>query len=131
MRKVAVGKSVALIAGLALAAVPAAALAGGGDEASVSGVVKIRNHAAAFHGRVLAENGSCNGPRPVKLWSRDADGDRVLLGTTMADIDGKWLVAVDPLASGEYLAVAPRFELDDGGIPFDCLRAKSRTLAVD
>jgi hypothetical protein len=49
----------------------------------------------------------------------------------MADIDGKWLVAVDPLASREYFAVAPRFELDDGGIPFDCLRAKSRTLAVD
>jgi hypothetical protein len=116
------------VCGLAAVAVPAAEA---GGPAHVQGVVKIRNSAPAFHGRVVAENSSCNGPRPLKLYERKRNGDRKLLGKTTADLDGKWQVLVDPLKSGVYFATAPKADRNDGGVEFVCERAKSRELFVD
>ncbi len=120
-----------VLCGLAAVAVPTAH-AGGPEIPHVQGIVKIRNSAPAFHGRVVAENGFCNGPRPVKLYKRKRNGDRKLLGKTTADIDGKWEVLVDPLKSGLYFAAAPEVQKTDSEVgEFDCLRAKSRKLFVD
>ena len=125
-------KRFALLAAIALVLVPAAALAGETNPpATVASGIKIRASFPAFHGRVVAENGSCNGPRPVKLFERKRNGDKRLYGRTSSDIDGHWQVIVDPLASGAYFAVAPRFRRNDGGFIFICERAKSRTLVVD
>jgi hypothetical protein len=99
--------------------------------AHVEGVVKIRNQAPAFHGRVVAENGSCNGPRPVKLYERERTGDRVLLGVTTASLNGRWHVPVDPRRFGLYFAAAPKTKRIDGGVEFVCERAVSRLLVVD
>ena len=124
-------RKLSVAACLALLAVPALGQAKVEPPATVDGVVKIRESFPAFHGRVLAENGSCNGPRPVKLFERKRNGDRKLLGRTVSDLDGRWTVLVDPLGSGAYFATAPEFERDDGGVEFICERAKSRTVSVD
>jgi hypothetical protein len=124
-------RKLAVLTCLAALAVPALAQSRVEPPAVVDGVVKIRDSFPAFHGRVVAENGSCNGPRPVKLYERKRNGSRELLGRTMADLDGKWAVIVDPLASGAYFATAPEYDRIDGNVAFVCERAKSRTLTVD
>lgn len=118
---------------IALAFVPTlAAYAADSDKATVAGIVHIRNSAPAFHGNVGAENETCEGPRKVKMWERKRNGDRKLLGTGMANINGRWEIIVDPLSSGSYFATAPVWEFTDSlGEEWTCLRAKSRTLFVD
>ena len=123
--------NLAVLTCLAALAVPALAQSRVEPPAVVDGVVKIRDSFPAFHGRVVAENGSCNGPRPVKLFERKRNGGRELLGRTMADLDGKWTVIVDPLASGAYFATAPEYDRMDGDSAFICERAKSETVVVD
>ena len=91
--------------------------------------MKIRDSFPAFHGRIVTETGACNGLREIKLYERKRNGERKLLGRTMSDLNGKWSVIVDPLASGAYLATAPKDDRSDVG--FICERAKSRTLVVD
>ncbi len=122
---------------LLLAVTVAAALsvpvlaAGQGETVEIDGVVKIRNHAPAFHGRIVADNDACAEQRTVKMFERKRSGERRQLGTTSSDFDGKWQVLVDPLKSGSYFAVAPRREQGTAGTIYVCLRLKSRTLVVD
>lgn len=116
---------------LALLAVPCAALAGAGQTVELNSQVKIRNNFPAFHGKVKSQNAACTEQRRVKLFKQRRNGGRKLLGFDQTDNDGKWFVEVDPLKSGAYFAVAKRREEGTAGTIFVCLRAKSRTLAVD
>ncbi len=116
---------------LALLAVPCAALAGAGQTVELNSQVKIRNNVPAFHGKVKAQNAACTEQRRVKLFKQRRNGGRKLLGFDQTDDDGKWFVEVDPLKSGAYFAVAKRREEGTAGTIFVCLRARSRTLAVD
>ena len=121
-----------LVAICCLAVAVPTAQAGGPEIPHVQGTVKIRNSAPAFHGRVVADDGICNGPRTVKVYEREQDAERRLLGKTTADADGKWEVLVDPLSSGSYFAAAPEVEITDSEVgEIDCLRAKSKDLVVD
>ena len=119
--------------GLATIAAPTLALADGekAKEPHVGGIVHIRESFPAFHGKVGAENETCEGPRPVKLYERKRSGERKLLGKTTADLEGRWQILVDPLKSGAYFATAPEHRLLSGGESFLCLRAKSETVVVD
>jgi hypothetical protein len=124
-------RKTALVATLALIAVPGIAFAGAGQSVELNGHVKIRNSFPAFHGKVKAHNAACVEQRRVKLFKQRRNGGRKLLGFDQTDNDGKWFVEVDPLKSGVYFAVAKRREEGTAGTIFVCLRAKSRTLAVD
>jgi hypothetical protein len=121
----------ALIA--ALAVVPATAFAGGGpgEVVEVESKVKIKEEFPAFHGKVKAENTACVDNRLVKLFKEKRNGDRKLLGKDRTDVDGKWEVLVDPLKSGAYWAVVKRFEDATAGPIYDCLKGKSKVVAVD
>jgi hypothetical protein len=98
---------------------------------SIDTVVKIRNHFPAFHGRLIATNDACEQLRTVKLFKERRNGGKKLLGTTTSDLEGKWQVLVDPLASGAYFAVAQRREEGTAGTIFVCERGKSRFAVVD
>jgi hypothetical protein len=128
-----------LTAAVALAvAVPPAVIGGGGESpvAHVSGIVYIGKNAPYFHGRVGAENETCAGPRPVKVFERLDNGERELLGRTESDLSApraKWQVPFDP-EPGSYFATAPQHRMgsaDDPAGTFVCLRAKSRTIEID
>jgi hypothetical protein len=97
----------------------------------ISSEIKIRNHAPAFHGRIVSDNDACEQGRSVKLFKERRNGGKRLLGTTTSDLEGKWAVLVDPLSSGAYFAVAQRREEGTAGTIFVCDRAKSRIVAVD
>jgi len=116
---------------VALIAVPAVAFAGAGQTVELNSQVKIRNNFPAFHGKVKSQNAACAEQRRVKLFKQRRNGGRKLLGFDQTDDDGKWFVEVDPLRSGAYFAVAKRREEGTAGTIFVCLRARSRTLAVD
>jgi hypothetical protein len=108
-------------------AVPAAAT----QTVHIQSEIKIRNHAPAFHGRITSSNDACEEGRSVRLFKERRNGGRKLLGTTVSDLEGKWQVLVDPLASGAYFAVAQRRSEGTAGTIFVCDRAKSRFVAVD
>jgi len=101
--------------------------------AHVSGIVYIKNDPPFFHGKVGAENETCAGPRPVKLWERLDNGERELLGKTESDLSApkaKWEMPFEP-DPGHYFATAPKHRMgsaDDPAGIFVCLRAKSRTI---
>jgi hypothetical protein len=123
---------IALVAALVVAVIPALAFAGGpGQTVEIESVVKIRNSAPAFHGRVIADNEACSAQRLVKTFKLRRSGGKKLLGSGTADDAGKWAVPFDKLGSGAYFAVAPRVEQGTAGTIYVCLRAKSRTLVVD
>jgi hypothetical protein len=107
--------------------VPAAAT----QTVHIQSEIKIRNHAPAFHGRITSSNDACEEGRSVRLFKERRNGGRKLLGTTVSDLEGKWQVLVDPLASGAYFAVAQRRAEGTAGTIFVCDRAKSRFVAVD
>ena len=118
-------------------ALPPAALGGGGDPpvSAGSGIVHIRSKAPYFHGHVGAEVPNCQGPRKVKLYERQKDGDRKLRGKTVStgyEFDGVWEIPIEP-EPGAYFAAAPKFRtIDDGtGNEVVCGRAKSRTVTLD
>ena len=97
----------------------------------ISSEIKLRNHAPAFHGRIVSANSACEEGRSVKLFKQKRNGGKKLLGTTVSDLEGKWAVLVDPLSSGAYFAVAQKREEGTAGTIFVCDRAKSRFVAVD
>jgi hypothetical protein len=113
-------RTIALIAAASLAvAVPPAAIGGGETPvAHVSGTVYIGKNPPYFHGRVGAENETCAGPRPVKVFERLENGERDRIGITESDLSApraKWLLPVEP----------------EPGSIFVCLRAKSRTIEIN
>jgi hypothetical protein len=97
----------------------------------ISSEIKLRNHAPAFHGRIVSDNEACEQSRKVKLFKERRNGDRKLLGITSSDLEGKWQVLIDPLSSGAYFAVAQKRKEGTAGTIFVCDRAKSRFVAVD
>jgi hypothetical protein len=97
----------------------------------ISSEIKLRNHAPAFHGRIVSDNDACEQSRSVKLFKERRNGDKKLLGKTASDLEGKWAVIVDPLSSGAYFAVAQKRKEGTAGTIFVCDRAKSRFVAVD
>jgi hypothetical protein len=97
----------------------------------ISSEIKLRNHAPAFHGRIVSDNDACEQGRSVKMFKQKRNGGKKLLGVTTSDLEGKWQVLVDPLSSGAYFAVAQRREEGTAGTIFVCDRAKSRIVAVD
>ncbi len=102
-----------------------------GQTVEIDTEVKIRDSAPAFHGKVVADNENCVADRTVKVFKRKHDGGKKLLGKDHAANSGKWTVLFDKLTSGEYFAVAPSVEQGTAGTIYDCLRGKSRVLAVD
>jgi hypothetical protein len=97
----------------------------------IASEIKLRNHAPAFHGRIVSDNSACEEGRSVKLFKEKRNGGKKLLGITTSDLEGKWAVLVDPLSSGAYFAVAQKREEGTAGTIFVCDRAKSRFVAVD
>ena len=103
--------------------------------AHVSGIVYIGQNPPYFHGKVGAENETCAGPRPVKVWERLENGERDLVGKTESDLSApkaKWALAADP-DPGSYFATAPKHRMgsaDDPAGVFVCLRAKSRVVEI-
>jgi hypothetical protein len=97
----------------------------------IASEIKLRNHAPAFHGRIVSDNSACEQGRSVKLFKEKRNGGKKLLGTTISDLEGKWAVLVDPLSSGAYFAVAQKRKEGTAGTIFVCDRAKSRFVAVD
>jgi hypothetical protein len=97
----------------------------------IASETKLRNHAPAFHGRIVSDNDACEQGRSVKMFKQKRNGGKKLLGATISDLDGKWTVLVDPLSSGAYFAVAQKREEGTAGTIFVCDRAKSRIVAVD
>jgi hypothetical protein len=61
----------------------------------------MRNSAPAFHGKVKSVAPECESDRRVKLFRGRIEGSRrVLLGRADSNIDGTWLIEVDPLRLG-------------------------------
>ncbi len=122
---------------LALATTAAAVLAVGagafaqGQTVEIEAAVKLRDSAPAFHGKVVADNENCVEDRTVKMFKQKRSGGKKLLGKDHAANNGKWKVLFDKVTSGGYFAVAPSVEQGTAGTIYDCLRAKSRVLAVD
>jgi hypothetical protein len=112
---------------VALVAVPALAT----QTVHIASEIKLRNHAPAFHGRIVSDNDACEQGRSVKMFKQKRNGGKKLLGTTTSDLEGKWQVLVDPLSSGAYFAVAQKRKEGTAGTIFVCDRAKSRIVAVD
>jgi hypothetical protein len=120
-----------IVAGAGLLALAATGPAMATRTVHIASEIKLRNHAPAFHGRIVSDNGACEQGRSVKLFKEKRNGGKKLLGTTISDLEGKWQVLVDPLSSGAYFAVAQRREEGTAGTIFVCDRAKSRIVAVD
>ena len=102
-----------------------------GETVQIDTQVKLRNHAPAFHGKVTADNENCVEDRKVKMFKQKRSGGHKLLGTDHADNDGKWAVPFDKLTSGAYYAIAPKVVEGTAGTIYECVRAKSRVIAVD
>jgi hypothetical protein len=119
------------IAASALVALAATVPAMATQTVHISSEIKLRNHAPAFHGRIVSDNSACEQGRKVKLFKERRNGGKKLLGITTSDLEGKWAVLVDPLSSGAYFAVAQKREEGTAGTIFVCDRAKSRIVAVD
>jgi hypothetical protein len=102
-----------------------------GQTVEIEAAVKLRDSAPAFHGKVVADNENCVEDRTVKVFKQKRNGGKKLLGKDHAANNGKWTVLFDKVSSGGYFAVAPRVEQGTAGTIYDCLRAKSRVLAVD
>lgn len=109
----------------------AIAVAKQGQTVEIDSVVKLRDHAPAFHGKVVADNPACAEDRLVKMFRLKSNGSKKLLGTTHSDSAGKWTVLSPDLISAEYYAVATRREEGTAGTIYVCLRAKSNVVAVD
>ena len=78
---------------------------GATNTVQIDGTIKLRQSFPAFHGKVTSPNQACAENRLVKMFKKERSGGRKLLGKTHTDVNGKWEVIVDPLASGAYLAV--------------------------
>ena len=105
-------------AGISSAALTAVALGGFGG--SVPTQLQMRNAPPAFHGKVKSALEECESDRRVKLFKERRDGTRRVLGRTDSDFNGKWLILVDPLESGAYIAKAKRHIVDVDGTPVVC-----------
>jgi hypothetical protein len=102
-----------------------------GQTVEIEAEVKLRDRAPAFHGKVVADNENCVEDRTVKMFKQKRGGGKKLLGKDHAANNGKWTVLFDKVTSGGYFAVAPSVEQGTAGTIYDCLRAKSRVLAID
>jgi hypothetical protein len=102
-----------------------------GETVEIPTEVKLRNGAPAFHGKVTADNENCVEDRVVKMFKQKRSGGKKLLGKTHAANDGKWTVLFDKVTSGGYFALAPKVEQGTAGTIYQCLKAKSRVIAVD
>ena len=85
-----------------------AVASGGVPPNSVPTTLTMRNASPAFHGKVKSALEVCESDRRVKLFKERRDGSREVLGRTDSDFNGKWLVLIDPLESGSYIAKAKR-----------------------
>lgn len=111
------------LAAVGCAAISSAVLTGvalGGTANSVPTTLKMRNAPPAFHGKVKSGLDECESDRRVKLFKERSDGTRKVLGRTDSDFNGKWLILVDPLESGAYIAKVKRHIVDVDGVPFVC-----------
>jgi hypothetical protein len=102
-----------------------------GQTVEINTELKLNSNAPSFHGKVIADNEGCVVQRKVKMYVRYGTGPRELLGSTEADVKGKWKVPVNDIASGEYFAVAKRTEEGAAGTIYVCLKAKSNSLVAD
>lgn len=105
-------------AAISSAALTAVALGGTAD--SVPTTLKMRNAPPAFHGKVKSTLEECESDRRVKLFKERRDGTRKVLGRTDSDFNGKWLILVDPLESGAYIAKVKRHIVEVDGVPVVC-----------
>ncbi|MDX6581483.1 MAG: hypothetical protein QOI10_667 [Solirubrobacterales bacterium] len=121
----------ALAAACAIVLGTAAAAFAQGETVQIETQVQLRNHAPAFHGRVKANNENCVEDRKVKMFKQKRSGGHKLLGLDHADNDGKWAVPFDKLTSGAYYAVAPKVVQGTAGTIYECVRDKSKVIAVD
>jgi hypothetical protein len=121
----------ALAAACAVVLATAAAAFAQGETVEIQTEVKLRNGAPAFHGKVTADNENCVEDRVVKMFKQKRSGGKKLLGKTHAANDGKWTVPFDKVTSGGYFALAPKVEQGTAGTIYQCLKAKSRVIAVD
>jgi hypothetical protein len=104
---------------------------GQGQTVEIATQLKLNEHAPSFHGKVVADNDACAIQRKVKMYFRYGTGPRKLLGSTEADVNGKWKIPVNNIKSGEYYAVAKRTEEGAAGTIYVCLKAKSNSLVAD
>lgn len=103
------------------------AIAGG----SIPTELKMRNSPPAFHGKVKSDVAQCEPDRRVKLFKQRRDGSRRVLGRTDSDMRGKWLIEVDPLRSGAYIAKAKQHLVELDGITLLCQPDFGRVIVVD
>lgn len=85
--------------------------------------------AAAFKGRVRADQGFCRKHRTVKLMFRRPGKDR-LVGKDRSNRRGRWRVNGEGPLRGRYYAKAPRKLRIISGEGIDCRRGVSRTVEV-
>ena len=104
---------------------------GQGQTVEIATQLKLNSHAPSFHGKVTADNDACAIQRKVKMYVRYGTGPRKLLGSTEADVHGKWKIKVTDIKSGEYYATAKRTEEGAAGTIYVCLKAKSNSLVAD
>jgi len=116
---------------IAFAAVAVAATGVATAGGSIPTVLKMRNTAPAFHGKVRSDVPECESDRRVKLFRERRNGSRKVLGRTDSGPDGKWLIEVDPLRSGAYFAKAKQHLVEVNGVTLLCLPDFGRTIVVD
>ena len=83
-----------------------------GEAGSIPTRLKVSNSPPAFHGKVKSQVPECESDRRVKVFKEKRNGERRVLGRTDSDADGKWLIEVDPLRSGAYIAKAKQHIVD-------------------
>ncbi len=127
MRSATRGLAVAL--GIAALAVSGAGVAAGGG--LIPTTLKMRNSFPAFHGKVRSAVPECESDRRVKLFKQRRDGSRRVLGRTDSNPKGKWLIEVDPLRSGAYVAKAKQHLVDVNGVTLLCASDFGPVIAVD
>jgi hypothetical protein len=106
-----------------------AAFAGFGE--SIPTTLKMRNSAPAFHGKVRSAAPECEADRRVKLFKERRSGARTVLGRTESDPDGGWLIPVDPLRSGAYIAKVKQHLVEIDGLAVRCEPDFGRAIVVD
>lgn len=122
-------RGLGLVITIAAVAGVAAGIATAGG--SIPTVLKMRNTAPAFHGKVKSDVPECRSDRRVKLFKQRRNGSRKVLGRTDSDFRGKWLIEVDPLKSGAYVAKAKQHLVEVNGVTLLCLPDFGRTIVVD
>ena len=119
------------LAAAAALAVSTAGVAAAGFSETIPTTLKMRNTPPAFHGKVRSDAPDCESDRRVKLFKERQDGSRKVLGRTDSDVDGKWLIRVDPLRSGSYLAKAKQHIVEIDGVLVLCEADFAPGIVVD